>query len=329
MGLFDAFRKVGEVAKKATDRATKEAKYRKKAFEIKMEIKKMEDSVNSEYKKREFEAKKEILAQLKMKQLESICAAKSIPTYRVVTVNGEKKRYKIRNKEELVDVMASHLDLEEVKDIGRRYKLRYRNIIESLEKWADSAFAKLEEFKKRKQEELNRYKIEILGEETGEIETISVEDTLEEEGFEEGEHEFEEVEREIDIFDILSDFRPETVRDEEDFEKQLYQFLRARLGSKVRRQVSVGDQKIDIAIGNEVGIELKIAESRGKLQRLVGQVMDYVDYFDEVIAVVLDVGANVDLENYMRKLQKLGARVLILEGSIRRKGRKMEIVIRV
>ncbi len=329
MGLFDTLKKVGEAAKKAADRVAKEAKYQKKALEIRMEIKKIEDSVNSEYRRREFEAKKEILAQLKMKQLESICAAKSIPTYRVVTVNGEKKRYKIRNKEELVDVMASHLDLDDVKDIGRRYKLRYKNIIESLERWADSAFAKLEEFKKRKQEELNRYKIEIFGEEAEEIETISVEEPLEEEALEEEEYEFEEeVEREIDIFDILADFRPETVRDEEDFEKQLYQFLRARLGSNVRRQVPVGDQKIDIAISNEVGIELKIAESRSKLQRLVGQVMDYVDYFDEVIAVVLDVGANVDLDNYMRKLQRLGARVLILEGSIRRKGRRREIVIR-
>lgn len=329
MGFFDVFRKVGGVAKKAADRAAKEAKYRKRAFEIKMEIKKMEDSVNSEYEKREFEAKKEILAQLKMRQLESICAAKGIPTYRVVIVNGEKKRYKIRNKEELIDVMASHLDLEEVKDIGRRYKLRYRNIIESLERWADSAFAKLEEFKKRKQEELNRYKIEIFGKEAGEIETISVEDTFEEEGFEEREHEFEEVEREIDIFDILSDFRPETVRDEEDFEKQLYQFLKARLGSRVRRQVPVGSQTIDIAIGDEVGIEVKIAESRSKLQRLVGQVLDYTEYFDDVIAVILDVGANVDLEDYARKLQRLGAQVLILEGNIRRKGRKREIVIRV
>ncbi|NJE31169.1 hypothetical protein E3E38_08950 [Thermococcus sp. 18S1] len=90
--------------------------------------------------------------------------------------------------------------------------------------------------------------------------------------------------------DLLEDFQPETVRDEEDLEKQLYQFLRARLGSSVKRQYPVGDQKIDIAIGDSVGIEIKIAESRSRLQRLVGQVLDYVEYFDEVIAVILDVG---------------------------------------
>ena len=61
---------------------------------------------------------------------------------------------------------------------------------------------------------------------------------------------------------------------------------------------------------------------------MVGQVLDYVEYFDEVIAVILDVGANVDIDNYIRKLRRLGAEVVVLEGDIKRKGRSREIIIR-
>ena len=275
MGFKDLFKKATEVTKKAVDRAAKEVKWRKKVGE----------------------AKREILSRFTVKQLERIANSKRISLYREDPFTGRRER--LRSKGAIVDRLASRLSFQEVVDLARRYKVRYSDVVQELEKFRQELFE--EKQRKRKEKEI-------------------LEDIYEAE-------KFERVERELDVFDLLQDFRPETVRDEEDFEKQLYQFLRARLGSKVRRQVPVGDQKIDIAIGNEVGIELKIAESRGKLQRLVGQVMDYVDYFDEVIAVVLDVGANVGLENYIGKLQKLGARVLILEGNLRRKKRGYEIII--
>jgi len=325
MGLRDILKKAGEATKKAMDRAAKEAKYRKKALEIRREISNAEKSFREEMRKREFEAKREILSQLKMRQLEAVCAAKGISTYRTVVVNGEEKKYKIRNKEELIDVMASHMILEEVAEVAKRYKVKSRHIIYQFNKWLEEANAALMALKEQKQKELNEYKAMIFGSEAGEVETIDLEEETEE-SLEA--QEFDEVpSRELDVLDILQDFEPETVRDEEDLEKQLYQFLKARLGSQVQRQVIVGDQKIDVVIGDSIGIELKIAESRSKLQRLVGQVLDYVEYFDEVIAVILDVGASVDIDNYIKKLRMLGAEVVVLEGSIRRKGRSREIII--
>ncbi|HIH72409.1 hypothetical protein GBV73_09605 [Thermococcus sp. 101 C5] len=326
MGLKDFLKKAGEVTKKTMDRAAKEAKYRTKALEIKMEIAEAERAFQREMKRKAFEAKKEILSQLKMKQLEAICVAKGIPTYRTAVVNGEKKRYKIRNKEELVDIMASHMTLEEVSEVAKRYKIKSRHIIYQFNKWLEEANEALMALKKQKQKELDEYKAMIFGAESDNIKTINLEEETEESL--KAEEEEEALSHEVDIIDILYDFEPEVVRDEEDLEKQLYQYLRARLGSQVQRQVSVGDQKVDIVIGDRIGIELKIAESRSKLQRLVGQVLDYVDYFDEVIAVILDVGATVDLESYVKKLRALGAEVVVLEGDIRRKGRSREIVIK-
>ena len=90
----------------------------------------------------------------------------------------------------------------------------------------------------------------------------------------------------------------------------------------------MGDQKINIAVGDYVGIEIKIAENRSKLQRLVGQVLDYVEHFDEVIAVILDIGANVNMERYIQKLKNLGAEVVVLHGDLRRKGNTKEIIIK-
>ena len=333
MSLGDFLKKVGDATKRAMDRAAKEAKYRAKALEIKREIAEAERKFREEVARKEFEAKREILSQLKMRQLEAVCAAKGIPTYRTKIVNGEEKRYKIRNKDELIDVVASHLTLEEVAEVAKRYKVKSRHVVQHFTKWLEEANEALKAFTEQKQRELDEYKAQLFGEESAEVasivlesetvESLGGEEELEEYSLEESDYQFEP-----DVVDILFDFEPETVRDEEDLEKQLYQYLKARLGRRVVRQYPVGDQKIDIAIDGRIGIEIKIAENRSKLQRLVGQVLDYVEYFDEVIAVILDVGANVDIDSYIKKLRKLGAEVVVLEGDIKRKGRSREIIIK-
>ncbi|MFA4663348.1 hypothetical protein [Pyrococcus kukulkanii] len=328
MGFRDLLKKAGEVTRKAMDRAAKEAKYRAKALEIKREIVNAERKFKEEVARREFETKREILSQLKMRQLEAICAAKGIPTYRTKIVNGEEKRYKIRNKDELIDVVAEHLSLEEVVEVAKRYKVKSRHVVQQFYKWLEEANEVLKAFKEQKQRELEEYKAELFGVEASSVKSIDLEEETVSSLSEEEPLGMVEVQTsEPDVIDILFDFEPETVRDEEDLEKQLYQYLRARLGSHVVRQYPVGDQKIDIAIDGRIGIEVKIAENRSKLQRLVGQVLDYVEYFDEVIAVILDVGAGVDIDSYIKKLRQLGAEVVVLEGSIRRKGRFREIII--
>jgi len=294
MSFKDVLKKVGKKTKELIDTAAKNIQYNQKLDEAKMEL----------------------LLRFKMEDLKKICTIKGISTYIDESDFFEERRRQARSKSELAELVIDELSFDEIVRYAKRYKVKYKDVVEELEEFKRELYS--EDLKSKKIRE------EIQKLESGEV---LVEETTSKKR-RRSQTKKKSVVEEIDIFDLLTDFRPETVRDEEDFEKQLYQFLKARLGSKVKRQVPVGNQKIDIAIGDKVGIELKIAENRSKLQRLVGQVMDYVDHFDEIIAIVLDVGANVDLENYMRKLQRLGARVLILEGSIRRKGRRREIVIR-
>ncbi|CAD5244579.1 hypothetical protein [Thermococcus camini] len=270
-------------------------------YEIQQKQREIEEAIVRE----EHKTKVSILMKLKMNHLKTICAAESLDCPRT------------RRKDELANYLAERLDLDEVKNWAWRYKTASKDEIKAFREVEKALWKEFEEFKAEKLKELN----------------INVEDSEDDYSFDYGELEEQsygedEVPGEPDILDILEDFHPETVRDEEDLEKQLYQFLRARLGSNVRRQYQVGDQKIDIAVGDSVGIEIKIAENRSKLQRLVGQVLDYVEHFDEVIAVILDVGANVDIDNYIKKLRQLGTEVVVLEGNIKRKGRSREIIIK-
>lgn len=275
------------------------------------EIQRKREEIDEAIAKEEHKTKVSILMKLKMNHLRTICAAEGLDCP------------KTRRKDELANYLAENLDLEEVKNWAWRYKTASKDEIKAFREIEKALWKEFEEFKADKMKELEAIESESMSENLGDY-------GAESDGLLEISEDSEETESfsEPDILDLLEDFQPETVRDEEDLEKQLYQFLRARLGSSVKRQYPVGDQKIDIAIEDSVGIEIKIAESRSKLQRLVGQVLDYVEYFDEVIAVILDVGANVDIDSYIKKLRQLGAEVVVLEGDIKRKGRSREIIIK-
>ncbi len=275
---------------------------------IHYEIRRKREEIEARIAEEEHKMKVSILMKLKMNHLKTICAAESLDCP------------KTRRKDELANYLAERLDLEEVKNWAWRYKTASKDEIKAFREVEKALWKEFEKFKADKVKELEVIESESMSENLEDYDTENDEPS-----------EIPEVKEsfsEPDVLDLLEDFQPETVRDEEDLEKQLYQFLRARLGSNVKRQYPVGDQKIDIAIGDSVGIEIKIAESRSKLQRLVGQVLDYVEYFDEVIAVILDVGANVDIDSYIKKLRQLGAEVVVLEGDIKRKGRSREIIIK-
>ncbi len=121
-----------------------------------------------------------------------------------------------------------------------------------------------------------------------------------------------------EILRALTEFRPEPVRDEEDLEKQLYQYLRARLTNiPIRRQVQLGSYRIDMQVG-PCGIELKVPKSSAYLQRLIGQVKDYSEYLDCMITIILDTGKIRDLSTYTNRLKELGIIPIIIEGKLKR-----------
>ncbi|NJE47912.1 hypothetical protein E3E35_11020, partial [Thermococcus sp. GR7] len=113
-------------------------------------------------------------------------------------------------------------------------------MVQHFQKWLEEANEALKAFKAQKQRELDEYKAQLFGKESDEVATIELEEeTVESLGGEDlEEYSLEEADYqpEPDIVDILFDFEPETVRDEEDLEKQLYQYLKARLGRRVVRQ---------------------------------------------------------------------------------------------
>ncbi|NJE79576.1 hypothetical protein [Thermococcus sp. GR4] len=286
MGFRNLLRKAGEVTKKAIDRAGKEVKWRKKVGE----------------------AKREILARFSVQQLKKIAASKGISLVYEDPITGERQR--LTTKTEIVGRLARNLSFEEVVDLARRYKVRYSDIVQELEKFRQELFE--EKSRKRSEKEA--------------LESI----------YEADEYEAEEVNTEdmLDVFDSLRDFRPigGFVKDEDDLKNQIASWLAHAFGpNNVQVEVPIERYRVDIVVEDRVAIEVKIASSVSKLQRLLGQMRVYKDYFDDVIAVILDIGKDVDLERYITKLRRDGVRVLVIEGkkTTKKKGKKREVVIRI
>ncbi|MFT4307949.1 MAG: hypothetical protein ACMXYM_01080 [Candidatus Woesearchaeota archaeon] len=127
------------------------------------------------------------------------------------------------------------------------------------------------------------------------------------------------------IVQAIRETELEPVRNEEDFEKQLYQWLKAK-GFKVQRQVNDRTRSpVDIVVDGQVAIELKIAESLNSVRTLVGQVADDVDEYDNVIGVILDAGKLSGVEEYAEKIKRVNPEKVdsvILKAPLNRRKRK-------
>jgi len=130
---------------------------------------------------------------------------------------------------------------------------------------------------------------------------------------------------------IKEKFEPEDSRDEKEFEKQLTQILKLLYPNRIQRQVPTPKGRIDIVIDDKYGLELKIADSSGKLRALKGQVHDYKKVLDEVAVVLLDVHklSASDMREFVQDCEELGVKTIILEGQFKpRKGRGTDIHLR-
>ena len=87
----------------------------------------------------------------------------------------------------------------------------------------------------------------------------------------------------------------------------------------MKRQVRIGGGlTVDLLFGG-LGIELKIPTQRTHLQRLLGQVDDYLKRLDHLAVVILDVGKIRDLSEYVEELERRGVVVRICEGELRKR----------
>ena len=285
-------------------------------------------SKNYQYNLKVKETKMEILMKFKMEDLKRICAVKKISTKKVIsrdidpqTFSIIEKTVEINRKDELAERIANKLSLEEVVRYAKKYGVSYQKELEHLRDFEKELFGAREEqekedyiprdeIKEKVAEEMEDYENEIAKTEKPKVSRSK--------------KDFEEL-----LNTIRDQFKPETVRNEEDLEKQLYQFLSGKLSERrIERQVYVdGSMKIDLVVDGKYGIELKIADSAQKLHTLTGQALFYKENFKEVIAVILDNGANVDIDKFVKKLEEYGLHVIRLFGSVKRLGRKGDVII--
>jgi len=276
-------------------------------------------SKNYQYNLKVKETKMEILMKFKMEDLKRICAVKKISTKKVIsrdidpqTFSIIEKTVEINRKDELAERIANKLSLEEVVRYAKKYGVSYQKELEHLRDFEKELFGAREEqekedyipreeIKEKVAEEIEDYENEIAKTEKPKVS--------------QSKKDFEEL-----LNTIRDQFRPETVRNEEDLEKQLYQFLSGKLSERrIERQVYVdGSMKIDLVVDGKYGIELKIADSAQKLHTLTGQALFYKENFKEVIAVILDTGANVNIDKFVKKLEEYGIHVIRLFGSVKR-----------
>jgi len=278
---------------------------------------KIKKSIDNAYKNYQYnlkveETKMEILMKFKIEELRRICAVKKISTD------------EINRKDELAETIAEELSLEEVIRFAKKYGVSYQKELEDLKDFEKELFGS--EGEQESKEYIPRKEIkEGVAEEVEDYEDETAK--TEEPSISRAKYDFEE------LLNVIRDqFRPETVRNEEDLEKQLYQFLSGKFSNrKIERQVYVdGSMKIDLVVDGKYGIELKIADSAQKLHTLIGQAIFYKENFKEVIAVILDTGVNVDIDKFIRKLEKNGVHVIRLFGTVKRlsKGRGDVIIIK-
>jgi len=132
------------------------------------------------------------------------------------------------------------------------------------------------------------------------------------------------------LIDVIEGLKVQDVRNEEDFEKQLFQRLDAK-GYQAQRQVSFGPGKrVDLVVGDRIGIELKVADRAKNVQDLIGQVTVYKNHLRKVIVVILDVGVVADLQEYIELIKNVDIEkisVVLIRGNIKRYQKREEYIL--
>jgi len=251
--------------------------------------------------------KRRILDRFEIKDLKDICKDYGIgepSPYEEDFLTGEKSRRTV-TREHYIDWIIERLSLDQIKNFCDKRRIKIWDIVE--EKVPEPTPIVVEEV----------------------IRPVIVEKRGVEEQPQVTQMEVKKSEFDLVLDSIKKEFEPEDVRDENEFEKQLFQFLKIKYPDRARRQIDTPKGKIDIVIDNRYAIELKIADSKGKLMVLYGQVINYKKIYRDVAVVLLDVGKmpHHEIKEYIDGYRNLGAKVIILRGTLKRKGRRERQII--
>jgi len=261
-------------------------------------------NISEEIKRRQeiAQTKRQILDRFEMTDLKRICKDYGIEEplpYEENPITGERYRRTI-TREHFINRVMDRLTLDQIKNFSDKHRIKIWDILKEERKISEPISQKTYEPEKQEKK----------------VTTIEVK----------RQSEFDSI-----LESIEKGFEPEDVRDENDFEKQLTQFLKIKYPEKIKRQVETPKGKIDIVIDNLYAIELKIADRRGKLRDLVGQVHSYKKVYSEVAVILLDVGkmSRSEIKEYVDDYENLGVKTIILEGVLRRKkGKSKQINIK-
>ena len=189
-------------------------------------IKEVSKNISEDIKKRQEikQIKKQILDRFEVNELKKICKDYGIGEPLPHTenpLNGEKYK-RVVTREHFIDRIINHLTLDQIKNFCEKNRIKIYDILKD-EKITSSKTIVSE---KNQDEEAKVTTIEVKRQ-----------------------SEFDSI-----LEEIKDNFEPEDVRDENDFEKQLTQFLKIKYPDKIRRQVDTPKGKIDLVIDNKYAI---------------------------------------------------------------------------
>ncbi len=131
---------------------------------------------------------------------------------------------------------------------------------------------------------------------------------------------------------IKEQFKPEPCMNEKELQGQLMIWFNIMYPNRVVREVSTMAGKVDFAIDkNRLGLEVKIAFDKGTLRNLVGQILAYKKYFNEVGIILMDVNdmPNSIITEYINEYRNQGVETIVIQGQIRKKkGRPREVRVK-
>jgi len=114
------------------------------------------------------------------------------------------------------------------------------------------------------------------------------------------------------VYKVLQKFDPIVKRNtkERNLEAQLVQALRMTVGSEnVDYQQRAKSGRLDIVVGKDVGIELKLVSSPSQFASLQGQLFNYAQEFEKIYCWLYDCNKSIklrDLNLFKDNLKKMG-----------------------
>ena len=113
---------------------------------------------------------------------------------------------------------------------------------------------------------------------------------------------------------IMKGFHPDSIKDEEDCEKQLIQFLNKKFPNKIlRRGHTSQGVKIDLVIEGSYALELIIVDNEGRLISLMDQMLKSKQDFGKVAAILVDINKipNPKIREYIAEFEKKGIKIIL------------------